>query len=125
MKFTCPCCGSKSLDLEPPGTFSICEVCDWEDDKVQFNDPDFEGGANIYSLRQSQQKYANGYRAKHHMPIFELDPSWVLLPANPEKTQSTDYNVDSNGTKGSDPLNCHCLLNLVSFYSKPSLKIKS
>lgn len=29
----------------------------WEDDGVQFRDPDYEGGANDVSLRQAQQNY--------------------------------------------------------------------
>lgn len=43
--YTCPCCGYKTLDEEPPDTFDICRICFWEDDGVQFQDPDFEGGA--------------------------------------------------------------------------------
>ena len=97
MKYTCPCCGYKSLDSEPPGTFTICEVCDWEDDSVQFDDPDYEGGANGYSLRQSQYKYANGYRARYNKPEFEKDPNWSLLPEKSNKKYSTDYYVDSSG----------------------------
>ncbi|MBL1704243.1 hypothetical protein DXB51_09685 [Bacillus cereus] len=46
MKYTCPCCGYETLEEEPPGTYEICSICYWEDDEVQFNDPDFEGGAN-------------------------------------------------------------------------------
>jgi hypothetical protein len=57
MKYTCPCCGYKTLDEEPPGTYDICEICFWEDDGVQFNDPDFEGGANVPSLRQAQKNF--------------------------------------------------------------------
>lgn len=97
MKYTCPCCGYKSLDLKPPGTFTICEVCDWEDDSVQFDDPDYEGGANGYSLRQAQQRYANGYRAKFNKPPFEKDPNWELLPAHNEREEKPDYYVDPNG----------------------------
>ncbi len=97
MKYTCPCCGYKSLDLEPPGTFVICEVCDWEDDSVQFGDPDCEGGANGYSLRQAQHRYADGYRAKYSSPLFEKDSSWVILPVKASKQKRTDYYVDSNG----------------------------
>ncbi|WP_197035564.1 CPCC family cysteine-rich protein [Paenibacillus sp. UNC451MF] len=26
MKYTCPCCDYKTLDLKPPGTFYICPV---------------------------------------------------------------------------------------------------
>jgi Cysteine-rich CPCC len=55
--YTCPCCGYKTLDEEPPDTFDICEICFWEDDGVQFQDPDFEGGANVISLRQAQQNF--------------------------------------------------------------------
>ncbi|WP_342543174.1 CPCC family cysteine-rich protein [Paenisporosarcina sp. FSL H8-0542] len=57
MKYTCPCCGYKTLDEEPPGSFDICEICYWEDDNVQFDDPDFEGGANEVSLRQGQRNF--------------------------------------------------------------------
>ena len=57
MKFTCPCCGYKTFDLEPPGTVDICPVCYWQDDLIQYLDPDFEGGANVFSLRQSQEAF--------------------------------------------------------------------
>jgi len=57
MKFTCPCCGYKTLDEKPPGTFCICPVCHWEDDHIQLNNPDFAGGANNMSLREAQKNY--------------------------------------------------------------------
>ncbi|MFC5734691.1 CPCC family cysteine-rich protein [Cytobacillus gottheilii] len=57
MRFTCPCCGYKTLNEEPPGTFTVCEICYWEDDNIQFEDPDYEGGANVVSLRQGQRNY--------------------------------------------------------------------
>ncbi|MGM0878372.1 MAG: CPCC family cysteine-rich protein [Bacillota bacterium] len=57
MKYTCPCCGYKTLDEEPPGTYDICGICFWEDDGVQYRDPDYEDGANEGSLRQAQQNF--------------------------------------------------------------------
>ncbi|SFB31147.1 CPCC family cysteine-rich protein [Clostridium frigidicarnis] len=48
----CPCCGYKTL--EDNSIYDICETCFWEDHIVQFNDPDYEGGANTTSLRQAQ-----------------------------------------------------------------------
>lgn len=57
MTYTCPCCGYKTFDLKPPGTFDICPVCYWQDDLIQYFDPDFEGGANVFSLRQSQEAF--------------------------------------------------------------------
>ena len=59
MKYTCPCCGYKTLDEEPPGTYDICAICFWEDDPVQFDDPDYEGGANRLSLKTAQKNVLN------------------------------------------------------------------
>ncbi|WP_232726133.1 CPCC family cysteine-rich protein [Bacillus sp. FJAT-42315] len=33
------------------------EICFWEDDIVQFNDSDYEGGANEVSLRQAPKNF--------------------------------------------------------------------
>lgn len=56
-KYTCPCCGYKTLSEEPPGTYDICRVCFWEDDETQFYNPDLKKGANKTSLRQAQKNY--------------------------------------------------------------------
>lgn len=56
-RYPCPCCGFLTLNEEPPGTYAICKVCFWEDDYVQFNDPDFKGGANELSLRESRANF--------------------------------------------------------------------
>ena len=55
--FKCPCCQYLTLSEEPPGTFEICPVCRWEDDNVQYNDPDSEGGANSVSLKKARENY--------------------------------------------------------------------
>jgi len=57
VKYTCPCCGYKTLDEKPPGTYAICNICYWEDDGIQYDDVDYEGGANTPSLRQAQRNY--------------------------------------------------------------------
>ncbi|HDR4305941.1 TPA: hypothetical protein QCP71_005223, partial [Bacillus anthracis] len=49
--------GYKTLEEEPPGTYEICNICFWEDDSVQFKEPDYEGGANEVSLRQAQENF--------------------------------------------------------------------
>lgn len=54
LKYTCPCCGYKTLDEEPPDTYDICEICFWEDDGYQYKYPD-ETGANYVSFREAQQ----------------------------------------------------------------------
>ncbi len=55
--YACPCCRFLTLTDEPPGTFEICPVCNWEDDKVQAEDPTFSGGANQMSLEQAQRNF--------------------------------------------------------------------
>lgn len=50
-------------DQAPTGTFQICPVCRWEDDNVQFEDLDYEGGANAMSLREARENFLR-YGAK-------------------------------------------------------------
>jgi len=57
-QYPCPCCGYLTFDELPPGTFFICHVCGWEDDEVQFDDPNFRGGANEVSLNEARTNYA-------------------------------------------------------------------
>jgi hypothetical protein len=75
--FSCPCCGYHTLQEKPPGTFDICPVCEWEDDLVQFNDPDFSGGANTVSLREAQRAWLSspGF-IQVEGAMFFRDPEW-------------------------------------------------
>jgi hypothetical protein len=56
-RYACACCGYLTLDDGPNGTYSICGVCFWEDDGVQFRDPDYEGGANAVSLNEARRNF--------------------------------------------------------------------
>jgi len=56
--YKCPCCGYLTIGDGFPGTFEICSVCFWEDDNVQFADPDYEGGANHMSLNQARKNFS-------------------------------------------------------------------
>jgi hypothetical protein len=53
----CACCGYHTLPEAPGGTFHYCPVCGWEDDPVQFDDPDYRGGANEPSLREARRNF--------------------------------------------------------------------
>ena len=95
-KFACPCCGYKTLDEKPLGTYDICPVCFWEDDPVQFSDPDCPGGANHVSLRQAQRGFlefgVSELRFKENVRPpqsgEERDPGWRPLDPPPETRQS-------------------------------------
>jgi hypothetical protein len=56
-KYACPCCGYLTLDRKPPGTFDVCPVCYWEDDKIQYNNPKYKGGANKVSLTEAKNNF--------------------------------------------------------------------
>ena len=53
----CPCCGYLTLSDWNSGSWEICEICNWEDDAVQFRDPAYEGGANKESLTQARHRF--------------------------------------------------------------------
>jgi hypothetical protein len=54
IRYPCPCCAFLTLSSPPPGSYGLCPVCYWEDDPIQFDNPDLAGGANLESLRQAQ-----------------------------------------------------------------------
>jgi hypothetical protein len=56
-KFACPCCGFLTLADQPPGSYLLCPVCWWEDDGVQFSNPDRRGGANSPSLNEARENF--------------------------------------------------------------------
>ena len=56
-KYTCSCCGNNTLTEQPPGTYEICPLVNWEDDEVQYNDPAYAGGANRLSLEEARRQY--------------------------------------------------------------------
>lgn len=86
-KYTCPCCGYKTLTEEPPGTYDICRVCFWEDDDTQYYDPDYKDGVNDVSLRQAQKNFKNFGACKKDSVKYvrkpkkdeERDENWVPL----------------------------------------------
>lgn len=55
--YPCPCCGFLTLSEDTRETFEICPVCNWEDDDVQFNNPNFRGGANQESLNKARENF--------------------------------------------------------------------
>ena len=56
-KYKCVCCGNFTLSTEQHGIYEICPVCFWEDDTIQFDYPEYEGGANGISLIRARENY--------------------------------------------------------------------
>ncbi|WP_092737490.1 CPCC family cysteine-rich protein [Hymenobacter psychrophilus] len=76
--YQCPCCSYFTLGEGRSNTFDICSVCWWEDDGVQFDLPDMDGGANSPSLNEARQ----GFRR-----IGASEERWLsrVRPALPEE----------------------------------------
>lgn len=53
--YTCPCCGYRSFE-EPPGSYDICEICDWDDDYSQLRFV-YSTGANRLTLVDAQLEF--------------------------------------------------------------------
>lgn len=69
MKYKCQCCGYYTLHEVPTGTFEICEVCYWEDDILQSNNPSVRAGVNPVSLNEARENYLNfGASSKDVLP---------------------------------------------------------
>ena len=52
----CPVCGEYEFEID--NDFDVCEVCGWENDGVQFDDPDYRGGANDENLNEARAAWA-------------------------------------------------------------------
>lgn len=61
-KHKCPVCGK--YWFEEYDSFDICDVCGWEDDAYQEENPDEEGCANQMSLKQAKNAYAEGQEVR-------------------------------------------------------------
>lgn len=58
-KTSCPCCGKMKVE-----EYEICDVCYWQNDPVQFRNPDYKGGANVMSLNEARKAYKQGKEVK-------------------------------------------------------------
>ncbi len=80
---TCPACGFLTLDDvndSDYGSYNICNVCGWEDDKLQLEDPEMKGGANEESLLKAQRIAIKKYPLNIQKTNgFKRDPDWEQL----------------------------------------------
>ena len=85
--FPCPCCGYRTVSEEGGGTYDICPICFSEVDGVQLEDPNYEGGANVVSLRQAQRNFVEFGASERRFiknvrspsDIDVRDPHWKVI----------------------------------------------
>ncbi len=63
----CPCCGYNTFDKNQRLQYSICPICYWEDDPIQFEDHKVVGGANRVSLIQARNNFVEFGSCKEEM----------------------------------------------------------
>lgn len=51
----CPVCGEYEFAMDDD--FDVCDVCGWENDGLQTDDPDYRGGANSESLNEYKKAW--------------------------------------------------------------------
>ena len=51
----CPVCGDHVFEYD--NDYSVCEVCGWENDALQYHLPDYWGGANYLSVNEARLEY--------------------------------------------------------------------
>jgi hypothetical protein len=51
----CPCCDYFTLDQR--GQYHICNICFWEDDGIDLDEPDLHSGPNHMTLRQGRSNF--------------------------------------------------------------------
>lgn len=85
----CPACGFYSSGQGFFGSYSVCPICNWEDDGVQLANPACGGGANKDSLIDAQ------VRVMKSLPLevqehggYRRDPRW--RPLNEEEIRSAE-----------------------------------
>jgi hypothetical protein len=56
--YPCPCCGYLTLPTPETDSYEICEVCFWEENEDQADDPDDADGPNHVSLNEARANFA-------------------------------------------------------------------
>lgn len=59
--FKCPVCGKYTFQ-SGPGSYEICPICGWENDKAQYKDPTLKGGSNRLSLKEYKKQYEKNHQ---------------------------------------------------------------
>jgi len=79
-RFRCPCCQHITFREAPPGTWETCPVCAWTDDRVQYDDPSYRGGANKESLSEARASFARIGASHERMLPYVRPPRSDEIP---------------------------------------------
>jgi len=54
----CPCCDNNTLN--EPGRWETCDICNWEDDPLMREQPDYNGGGMDMTLNEARAAFREG-----------------------------------------------------------------
>jgi isopentenyldiphosphate isomerase len=95
-KLPCACCGE--LNVKMRNNFEICPICNWQDDAVQNDEPDYDGGANHISLNQAKEahknKMTNNSIAGNKRPLILQNKNGYLYECPCCKKHKFNFNGD-------------------------------
>lgn len=74
-RYQCPCCNYYTLIDGDENSYDICNVCYWENDGLQFENPDMEGGANDVSLNQARNNFKEFNASEKCFLLYVNKPS--------------------------------------------------
>lgn len=86
MRYPCPCCGFLTYTKAPCGEYDICQVCFWEDDPIQKEYPDEDGGANKVSLNQARINFRKFGACEEECIPFVRPPRQEEYPIDLDKS---------------------------------------
>lgn len=89
ISLTCPCCGYRTIS----STYEICDICGWEHDPVQQQNPDMKG-ANRATLREAQQNFIRSGAAEDRL----VGTSLVRAPAASDEKDPNWHSLDDPRT---------------------------
>lgn len=87
MKYYCPCCGFQTLDSQ--NSYDICDICMWEDDSFQKQNPFSHYWANHISLSEYQEEILSKYPKDQKEFITD---KWIIIPRN----ESVNFVIQKN-----------------------------
>ncbi|MFL5380896.1 MAG: CPCC family cysteine-rich protein [Longimicrobiaceae bacterium] len=107
-EYPCPCCGYLVFP-DPPGSYEVCPVCNWEDDALQLEfATTLTGGADHTTLARAQENFRifgasepSAIRFCRAAGDTPRDPEW--RPIDPSRDGFEDFPAPTSARAPDDP----------------------
>lgn len=132
-KHPCECCGYRTLDQPSGGTYQICPVCFWEDDRFP-NEPCSIVDSNGITLGEAQENFASFAAVSRDViedvrkpyPGESRDPSWRPIAGQRENNRKiviADIENAFHGVTREGGVSLHETIGLDHYFTGESLQV--